>query len=80
MNLIELTEQIDSEEKARDFLEKMRWPDGVTCPRCDHEHISRSRTTTSSSALLANTSSASLVERSCTRLAFLSANGSLPST
>jgi len=41
MNLIELTEQIDSEEKARDFLEKMRWPDGVRCPRCGHEHVSR---------------------------------------
>jgi len=41
MNLIELTERIDSEEKARAFLEEMRWPDGVTCPRCGHEHISR---------------------------------------
>lgn len=41
MNLIELTERIDSEEKARAFLEEMRWPNGVTCPRCGHEHISR---------------------------------------
>lgn len=41
MNLIELTERIDSEEKARKFLEEMRWPQGVRCPRCDHEHISR---------------------------------------
>jgi len=41
MNLIELTTQIDSEEKARAFLEKMRWPDGVRCPRCGHEHVSR---------------------------------------
>ena len=41
MNLIELTERIDSEEKARAFLEEMRWPNGVTCPRCGHKHISR---------------------------------------
>lgn len=41
MNLIELTTKIDSEEKARRFLEKCRWPNGVRCPRCGHEHISR---------------------------------------
>jgi len=41
MNLIELTERIDNEEKARAFLEEMRWPNGVRCPRCGHEHISR---------------------------------------
>ena len=41
MNLIELTERIDSEEKARAFLEEMRWPNGVICPRCGHKHISR---------------------------------------
>jgi len=43
MNLIELTSKIDSEEKARKFLEKCRWPNGVRCPRCGHEHISRLR-------------------------------------
>ncbi len=41
MNLIELTERIDNEERARGFLEEMRWPNGVCCPRCGHEHISR---------------------------------------
>jgi len=41
MNLIELTERIDNEEKARGFLEEMRWPNGVSCPRCGHEHVSR---------------------------------------
>ncbi|MCX6096598.1 MAG: IS1595 family transposase [Candidatus Bipolaricaulota bacterium] len=41
MNLIELVTQIDSEEKARKFLEKMRWPKGIVCPRCGHPHISR---------------------------------------
>jgi len=41
MNLIELTDRIGSEEEARKFLEEMRWPEGVRCPRCGHEHISR---------------------------------------
>jgi len=41
MNLIELTTKIDSEEKARAYLERVRWPFGVRCPRCGHKHISR---------------------------------------
>ena len=41
MNLIELTTQIDSEEKARQFIERLRWPSGVVCPRCGHSHVSR---------------------------------------
>jgi len=41
VNLIELVTQIDSEEKARNFIERMRWPDGVFCPRCGHTHVSR---------------------------------------
>jgi len=41
MNLIELTTKIDSEEKARAYLERVRWPFGVRCPRCGHKHVSR---------------------------------------
>ena len=41
MNLIELTERVSSEEEARKLLEEMRWPNGVRCPRCGHEHVSR---------------------------------------
>jgi hypothetical protein len=33
--LPDLLQYFDHEEKARDFLEKMRWPDGkVICPIC----------------------------------------------
>jgi transposase-like protein len=34
MDLINITEQFNTEDKARDFLEKMRWSDGVICPHC----------------------------------------------
>jgi len=28
-------DNIDTEERARLFLEQLRWPNGVRCPRCD---------------------------------------------
>src|SRR5215212_10369684 len=28
-------DEIDTEERARAFMEQLRWPDGVRCPRCD---------------------------------------------
>lgn len=34
MNLIELAEKFNTEEKAREFLEKTLWPDGAVCPHC----------------------------------------------
>ena len=34
MNLIKVVEKFRSEEKCRAYLEKLRWPDGVWCPRC----------------------------------------------
>lgn len=34
MNLPDLIEQFRSEEKCREYLEALRWPDGVRCPRC----------------------------------------------
>ncbi|HET7443815.1 MAG TPA: IS1595 family transposase [Solirubrobacterales bacterium] len=34
MNLPDLIEQFRSEEKCREYLEDLRWPDGVRCPRC----------------------------------------------
>lgn len=32
--LADLVTRFDSEEKCRLFLERLRWPDGVRCPRC----------------------------------------------
>jgi transposase-like protein len=34
MNLVDLAQQFSSEDKAREFLEKKRWPEGPVCPHC----------------------------------------------
>jgi transposase-like protein len=41
MDLVGLIEQFGSEEKCRDYLVELRWPNGVHCPRCDSMKISR---------------------------------------
>jgi transposase-like protein len=40
-NLPELIEQFGSEDKCHAYLEELRWPDGIKCPRCDSDKISR---------------------------------------
>jgi hypothetical protein len=42
-NLVKLIEQFGCHEKCREHLTKLRWPDGVRCPRCAGDHVSRSR-------------------------------------
>jgi transposase-like protein len=34
LNLIELAPHFSDEDKAREFIEKLRWPDGPVCPKC----------------------------------------------
>jgi transposase-like protein len=34
LNLIALAQHFSDEDKAREFLEKLRWPDGPICPHC----------------------------------------------
>src|SRR3954468_6832762 len=41
LDLVKLFEEFGSEDKCHDFLEELRWPDGVKCPRCDSDKISR---------------------------------------
>ena len=41
MDLVKLVERYGSEEKCRAYLEELRWPDGVRCPRCDSPKVSR---------------------------------------
>lgn len=41
MNLPDLIEQFRSEDKCREYLEDLRWPDGVECPRCAERSVSR---------------------------------------
>src|SRR4051812_38854956 len=40
MNLVKLIEDFGSEDKCREFLRDIRWPDGVHCPRCDSDSVS----------------------------------------
>lgn len=41
MNLPQLVEEFGSEDKCHDYLEELRWPNGVECPRCQSKKISR---------------------------------------
>jgi transposase-like protein len=40
MDLMTLFERFGNDEKCRMYLEKLRWPDGVRCVRCDSDKIS----------------------------------------
>jgi transposase-like protein len=40
-DLVELIEQFGSEDKCHAYLEGLRWPDGIACPRCESKKISR---------------------------------------
>jgi len=41
MNLIDVTSQFATDEQCPAYLEGMRWPDGVRCPVCGNDKISR---------------------------------------
>lgn len=41
MNLPKLIEDFGSEDRCRAYLEELRWPDGLECPRCHGTTISR---------------------------------------
>ena len=34
MNLVELIINFETNDKCRERLKRLRWPEGVTCPRC----------------------------------------------
>jgi transposase-like protein len=40
-DLVSLIEEFGSEDKCHEYLEALRWPDGVACPRCESKKISR---------------------------------------
>lgn len=40
MNLNTLVERFHSEDKCRQYLAVLRWPEGITCPRCGSKSIS----------------------------------------
>jgi transposase-like protein len=41
VNLVNLIQQFNSEDKCRNYLEALRWPEGVLCPRCECESVSK---------------------------------------
>lgn len=41
MNLIDVAKQFATPEACNDFLESMRWPDGVTCLACAGKRVSK---------------------------------------
>jgi hypothetical protein len=44
MNLIDVTRELNTDAKCHDFLEKMRWPAGVRCVKCDNERVEKYQT------------------------------------
>jgi transposase-like protein len=52
MKLIDVHEQFATEDQCYEFLEKMRWPDGVVrCPTCGNDKISRIRSSSEKQGL-----------------------------
>ncbi len=41
MTLPEINTLFSTDEKCRELLERLRWPEGVTCPRCKDRRVSR---------------------------------------
>lgn len=41
MRLIDVTREFDTDDKCFDYLEKMRWPNGVCCIECGSTKVSR---------------------------------------
>ena len=41
MNLIDVTKQFATDEQCLNYLEQMRWPNGIRCPLCGHDSVSR---------------------------------------
>ncbi len=39
MPLLEMLNKFDTDEKCREILTKLRWPEGVTCPRCKERKV-----------------------------------------
>jgi transposase-like protein len=40
-NLIEMMEKFNSEDRCREYIESLRWPNGICCTRCGSTSVSR---------------------------------------
>lgn len=41
INLLDVVRRFGSEETCRDYLIRLRWPDGVICPKCESKSVSK---------------------------------------
>jgi transposase-like protein len=41
MNLIDVTRSFQSDDDCLAYMESMRWPDGIRCPTCHSDHVSK---------------------------------------
>lgn len=41
MNLMEITKRFPTDDRCREFLERLRWPNGPECPRCKSHDLAR---------------------------------------
>lgn len=41
MNLLDVIDDYGDDESCRAYLEELRWPNGVRCPRCESDSVSR---------------------------------------
>jgi transposase-like protein len=41
MTLLDLNQMFSTDERCRELLERLRWPEGVMCPRCKDTRVSR---------------------------------------
>ncbi|GAC1436667.1 MAG: IS1595 family transposase [Terriglobales bacterium] len=41
MTLPDITELFDTDDKCRELLERLRWPNGPECPRCKNQKLAR---------------------------------------
>ncbi len=41
INLVSLIDRFHDEDACRKYMEELRWPDGVKCPRCGSDKLSR---------------------------------------
>src|SRR4051812_39129192 len=39
MTLAQLMARFPDEDTCKTYLVSMRWPDGVSCPRCNNDHV-----------------------------------------
>ena len=41
MNMMKLMDEFGTDDKCREVLEELRWPQGIRCPRCKSKKVSR---------------------------------------